>query len=374
MAPFLVLAFISLLVSSTVFSQNLVPNPGFELYLSDPDYGPTGINTAPNWFTISGTPDYFHRRYRYPSTVPLNFRGLQEPASGDGYAGIISYTGGEDRELIGVELLEPLEADKIYQLTFKVNLSGRSKYGTDDIGAVLFDGTDSLRVNSISVRNTEGNIISDTSDWITISGRYLAEGGENILGIGNFASGDGVVVNPDGDGWAYFYIDEVDLSEVCPNFILETQQVVKTICEGTKIDLVGETGADNYNWIGRHTFAKLEAREGGSYTVNSYFDCSIVQTQYDVNVEPCDCSLRVPSLINQVNNLEIYPAENVRSFEFYLVDVWGRQVYSVTSNDTSKDVSPDVSAPYFWRARFSCVTTSDQIIERTMAGKLLVQN
>ena len=374
MVPLVLIALIPLLVSP-VFSQNLVPNPGFELYLDNPHYSPSGINAAPAWFSITGTPDYFHRRYRYPSTVPLNFRGLQEPASGDGYAGIISYTGGVGRELIGVELLEPLEAGKVYQLTFKVSLSGRSKYGTDDIGAVLFNGTrDSLRVNSISVRNTEGNIITDTSEWMTIRGRYLAEGGENILGIGNFAVGEGVVINPDGDGWAYFYIDEVDLSEVCPNFTLENREVVKTICEGTKIDLFGEPGADNYNWIGRHTFARLEAREEGTYIVNSYFDCSIIQTKYDVRMESCDCSLQVPTLINQVNNLQIRTAENVLSFEFYLVDAWGRLVYHASNDDISLSVTPDVSAPYFWKAKLSCVTTGDQIIDKTLAGKLIIQN
>ncbi len=68
------------------------------------------------------------------------------------------------------------------------------------------------------------------------------------------------------------------------------------------------------------------------------------------------------------------PAENVLSFEFYLVDAWGRLVYHATNDDISPSVTPDVSAPYFWKARLSCVTTGDQIIDRTMTGKLIIQN
>jgi len=251
-------------------SQNLVLNSGFEEYLSDPEYGPSGVNKAPEWFTISGTPDFFHRQYRYPNTIPHNLRGSQEPASGDGYAGIISYAGGTFRELIGIELTEPLKAEKVYQLTFKVSLSGRSKFATDDIGAILIKAKrDSIKVKSISVRNPEGNIIADTSNWTTIRGRYLAEGGENILGIGNFTSGDGKIINTDGDDWAYFYIDDVVLTEACPNAILEKKEVPKSICEGTTIDLFGEENADSYNWVGSHTFKKIVARMPGIYTFNS---------------------------------------------------------------------------------------------------------
>lgn len=73
--------------------------------------------------------------------------------------------------------MEPLEAEKVYQLTFKVSSSGRSKFATDDIGAVLLKGSkDSLPVRSISVRNAEGNIIRDTTNWITISGKYFGRG------------------------------------------------------------------------------------------------------------------------------------------------------------------------------------------------------
>lgn len=194
------------------------------------------------------------------------------------------------------------------------------------------------------------------------------------MGIGNFASGDGKTVNSEGDGWAYFYIDDIKLTEVCPSILLEQHDVSKTICEGTTINLSGEPNADSYNWIGKHTFSKLEARKKGNYTVNSYFDRSIIQTRYKISFEPCECSLNVPSIISQVSNLVVHPAQNVRSFEFYLVDSWGRLVYENPNQDIVLGSTPDVSAPYFWRARLSCITSTDQIIETTIVGKLVIQN
>lgn len=359
---------------SILSGQNLVPNPGFEEYLENPDFGPSGINSAPAWFTLSGTPDFYHIEYPFPNAVPANFRGTQEPASGDGYAGIISFTANH-RELLGVELTRALEPEKVYQVSFKVSLSGRSKFATDDIGAVLLKGTrDSIMVKSMSVRNDEGNIIEDTISWITISGKYLAEGGEHILGIGNFDSGDGKMIRAEGDGWAYFFIDDVEVIEACPDFSLERKEVEKRLCEGTTFELQGIPDAESYNWVGRHTFRNLVAREAGEYTVNSYFDCSIVQTRFQVQYEPCDCTLNIPSIINQVNQLEILPAQNVISFEFYLVDTWGRPLYQISSDGEEGGFIPEVSAPYFWRARMTCIAENDQIIEQTKTGKLMVQN
>lgn len=366
-----------LVILSTIhalIAQNLVPNPGFEEHLEDPDFGPSGINSAPGWFTLSGTPDFYHISYPFPNAVPANFRGTQEPASGDGYAGIISFTANH-RELLGVELTRVLEPEKVYQVSFKVSLSGRSKFATDDIGAVLLKGArDSIMVKSMSVRNDEGNIIEDTVRWITISGKYLAEGGEHILGIGNFDSGDGKMIKADGDGWAYFFIDDVEVIEACPDFSLERKEVEKRLCEGTTFELQGTADADSYNWIGRHTFRNLVAREAGEYTVNSYFDCSIVQTRYQVEYEPCDCTLNVPSIVNQINQLEIQPAQNVTSFEFYLVDTWGRPFYQRNSHGQEIGFIPDVSATYFWRARMTCLTSDDRIIGKTLTGKCIVQH
>jgi len=62
--------------------------------------------------------------------------------------------------------------------------------------------------------NYLGSPITDTLNWILISGSYTALGGEKYITIGNFNSDSNTstaVVNPTGSGGteAYYYIDDV---------------------------------------------------------------------------------------------------------------------------------------------------------------------
>jgi len=76
-----------------LFAQNLVPNPSFEEYVNCPnDYGESF--ELRNWFIAISNPDYFHACDGYNDTcgVPINVWGFQQPASGDGYIGMITYS------------------------------------------------------------------------------------------------------------------------------------------------------------------------------------------------------------------------------------------------------------------------------------------
>jgi hypothetical protein len=127
------------LLFGEIHAQNLVPNPGFEEYLTNPDYSPTGVNKAPDWSRLDYTTDFFHIQYKAPSSVPSNFRGTKQPAAGEGYAGLISFagSGSASNEFLVVQLKEPLQADQIYDLSFEVSLSNLSRFGVDGIGALV---------------------------------------------------------------------------------------------------------------------------------------------------------------------------------------------------------------------------------------------
>jgi len=47
-----------LICTAQASAQNLVPNPGFEIALEDPEYSAAGVNTAPFWFAHTGSPDF----------------------------------------------------------------------------------------------------------------------------------------------------------------------------------------------------------------------------------------------------------------------------------------------------------------------------
>lgn len=83
-----------LLLVNTFWSQNLVPNSGFETFTSCP-IGPGEITNVTGWSNPdTATADYFNQCnagvFPFPSlSVPSNIMGYQQARSGSGYAGII---------------------------------------------------------------------------------------------------------------------------------------------------------------------------------------------------------------------------------------------------------------------------------------------
>ena len=67
------------------FAQNLVPNPGFEEYLTCPgsiSLSPQEFN-VPHWKGIGiATPDYFNKCGRGDADVPYNWAGVADAFEG----------------------------------------------------------------------------------------------------------------------------------------------------------------------------------------------------------------------------------------------------------------------------------------------------
>jgi hypothetical protein len=197
-----------LFITSFLFAQNLVPNPSFENFIICPNTD--DIENAPPWFNPTGpytSPNLFNScAPQWPSSnfgVPLNGWGFQEPRTGNGYAGgIIVYdeVSPPEREYISVKLNSPLIALSTYCIRFYVSVcylhslpNGYmgSRYAIDRIGAYISDTIIQLNTNYIipvipQIQNPTGNILSDTLNWMLISGTYNANGGEQYITIGNF--------------------------------------------------------------------------------------------------------------------------------------------------------------------------------------------
>tara|TARA_Y100000589_G_scaffold147205_1_gene140793 strand:- start:27640 stop:28833 length:1194 start_codon:yes stop_codon:yes gene_type:complete len=176
--------------------QNLVPNPSFEYFTSCPS-GFSQINSAVPWFSANtyGTPDFLNScapTGLFSVSTPNNFRGFQNARTGVGYAHIfvMPTIGPSDyREYIQVPLISPLVAGQLYEISFYVSLSDKSRYATNNLG-VHISSSPTYSVGYYPMPYTpqinETSIISDTSNWQLISGVYLASGGEQYITIGNF--------------------------------------------------------------------------------------------------------------------------------------------------------------------------------------------
>lgn len=188
------------LLSCICYSQNLVPNPCFDDYETCPT-GQGQIKNAIGWNSFGYSPDYFHVCNNGGWGIPQNNNGYQIPACGNAYAGIGTYTTNNSnvREYIGAKLLLPLIEGEKYYVSFKVCLSDNPSivYANNKIGGLF--STISYSVDSFCpppCMNTllppknfahvfTDSIITDTANWTTISGSFIADSAYQYIIIGN---------------------------------------------------------------------------------------------------------------------------------------------------------------------------------------------
>lgn len=222
-------------------AQNLVPNGDFEQYNGCPIFY-SNYDSVLFWFSpTDGTPDYYNNCAHDSTTVsvPLNWPGYQQPHSGVAYTGLFLFAQGinyyNHREYIEVSLTNTLVANVCYYFEMYLSLANSSNWTTDDIGVYLsntpIDSINSwLPLNLIpQIVNTSGNI-TDTLNWILISGTYLANGGENYMIIGNFlndaATTQTLTNNSVWNDGCYILIDDVLLTTCTGiNDIYDNQKV-----------------------------------------------------------------------------------------------------------------------------------------------------
>ncbi len=288
-------------VSGTGISQNLVPNYSFEDtpcygYYDDQEY----IYKTLPWFSPNGkTTDVYKscKSFSWLQTPRAAF-GYQVPAHGEAYAGIrvfldaISWNAPNYREYLAVKLIEPLKRNQVYRVSCKYNVGDHAQYATDDLGIYL-SKTPIPHVDVLDytpqIRNPEGNILTNTQDWETLGGSYVASGGEEYLVIGNFyddAHTTMVRYNPGGaaEGSPYFYIDEV----VVERTSLQMPEVDfgkdTTLCQGAQLLLDVTTDRATYLWQDHSTEPVRKVDAEGLYwvkvTVDDYTNVDSIYVRY----------------------------------------------------------------------------------------------
>lgn len=202
--------------------QNLVPNPSFEEYSECPQTV-NQIDFATGWSSYRNSVEFLNScSDDVIVDVPFNQFGNQMPANGEGYAGIFVYSSSEFfREAVGAELITPLQMGNKYNVSFKVNLANSTTYGGCGISnlGIKFLMQSYNPATPIPIDNHAhvytSSVITDTVNWVTVSGDFVADANYTHFAIGNFfddQSIDTVRVQPNPEWFSYYYVDDVHIA------------------------------------------------------------------------------------------------------------------------------------------------------------------
>ncbi len=210
----------------------MINNGGFEIYTAPIDCSAGGfdnysvfpVNHVVNDWNIFNSPDYFTNNCSGWYSIPNNIFGSSNAKNGNAISGFeVFHKGGEVKEYIYQQLSTPLQAGKIYCLSFFISKADRKEYAVKNIGGYFSNNI--LSTGSIGYINANPQVVNqtgfvtDTVGWINIQGCFTANGGEQYITIGNFnsnANTDTLYVGtnnpiPSDPQYAYYYIDDITL-------------------------------------------------------------------------------------------------------------------------------------------------------------------
>ncbi len=206
---------------------NLVPNPSFEDTVGACVSTTNAIQKARYWKDFSASCDYYNGCASLSSqlSVPSNINGYQNAASGVAYVGFTvcrdttATTWREHRETFGAKLTQTLTIGQKYYVSLKVVPTENGCWGCNKIGVkfTTFDANFPLIPNNPLVNNIShvytNSVISDTINWTTIKGSFIADSAYRYIVIGNFfkdAATQTIPCSPTFGG--YFLADDICVS------------------------------------------------------------------------------------------------------------------------------------------------------------------
>lgn len=162
--------------------------------------------------------------------VPANYMGTQEGKTGNNYVGIIAYYADDAgflksepgyrkySEYVQLKFREPLIAGNTYNVSFNVSLAETSAYAVSGLGFYVSATKVDVKNNAFTqtVPYAISTDVLTNNEWTTITGIYVANGGEQYLTLGcfnNYMQTEKIVVpNTNNNRKAYYYIDDVSMS------------------------------------------------------------------------------------------------------------------------------------------------------------------
>jgi hypothetical protein len=219
--PFLLLILLPLVGQS----QNLVPNPSFEEYTECPDSAlELDVEGAYPWTSFRQTPDFFHPcdetgMMSSPNSISYGF-GI--PYHGAGKGGFIAVGGAFDREILGVQLEEPLIIGESYFVSFYLlrtfggGFHANCNCASNNIGLKFttqsYSHTETVPIDNFAHILHE-DVLSDTTNWTEVSGGFVADSAYTHLAIGTFFTNEFIIVENYNNNLdlpnTYYFIDAV---------------------------------------------------------------------------------------------------------------------------------------------------------------------
>lgn len=180
---------------------NLVPNGSFE-EMDDcaeantwyyPDTGPLG------WYSYAGSGDYYLSCLPLGAfnSSPLSAFAFQLPQEGAAYVGVATYSDvGQSREYFAIELQEPLEVGVAYYASCYASASwngwnqqfwlASSHVGMRfTVAAEQWEFGDPLPPFANAAQVFHPGILTDTVNWVLVSGSFVADSAYRYVVIGN---------------------------------------------------------------------------------------------------------------------------------------------------------------------------------------------
>jgi outer membrane protein OmpA-like peptidoglycan-associated protein len=212
-------------------SENIIPNPSFELYASPPIgwfyKGEHYSSVMKYWSSATNaSPDIFGPKVRVPAHWAEKGFGSQVPRTGLSMSGITVYGCAQGkphcREYIQIQMSEPLVTGQAYLAEMWVSHLPKSlivnnigfyfsKEKIDEITDGVLNFTPQVKADDI----LEGK----NNKWIKVSGKFIAETEAEYLIIGNFYP-DSLTLNmPASEGslpFAYYYVEDVLVKKIPP--------------------------------------------------------------------------------------------------------------------------------------------------------------
>jgi hypothetical protein len=228
------LFFVFSLAGTAQETVNLVPNPSFEEFENGCPVN--GQDFPLYWSSWRGSPDVFSA-CPLPETfqdslfwVPWNGMGYRWPVDGSSYYGFgacptpAGAPFNDPREYLGCELIAPLVIGETYfiRLYVSTGIAGyhfEFNHACSHIGVIFTHQSYHKIDNPMLIPNfahlyTEV-VVSDTANWVSISGSFIADQDYTHMAIGVFFEFDSlnVVQLLPGTGLgAYYYVDNVCVS------------------------------------------------------------------------------------------------------------------------------------------------------------------
>jgi hypothetical protein len=259
----LILDLLPFVENTKVVAQNLVPNWSFETFTLCPNAASQLPSAVPWTGPTNNSSDYFNACASFPFgyNVPYSGTNFQYAKDGVAYTGIylLNGIGNNYREYIEVQLNDSLTNNKCYYAEFFVSLHDKVKTACNNIAANFSKtqyttaGTGAPLGLAPHIQDYNNPVISDTLNWIKVSGVYIAGGGEKYITIGNFKNdiSTDTINLPYGSnpGVCYYQIDAVSVYSINPTGALPWTYRDTTVNVGDSV-YIGNTmgGSFTSNW------------------------------------------------------------------------------------------------------------------------------